>query len=239
MAKLINQCFITLCCSKLLFKKWWNIALSRVGEFYGKLVDSLVALASLLKDQETSVCIANFAVVNCELPCNSCIAELIFFTSITSSACEHYFHSGKSPDVSFCGMCSFGLRCFNSFWKCFSCMESLRPRFIMVTSCGFSKSSQGQNSSDNFETKFHTFQHSLHFPPSWLYFGGAENSNLQIKQIQIMRTHSEDVWFKVKRGLLRPIIGESISSNPTWRRIKALKIELEISSDSTFKETTN
>ena len=55
-----------------------------------------------------------------------------------------------------------------------------------------------------------------------------------------MQTHSEDVWFKVKRGLLRPIIGGSISSNPTWR-IKALKIGLEISSDSTFllKETAN
>ena len=130
-----------------------------------------MALASLLKDQETSVCIANFAVVNCELPCNSCIAELIFFTSITSSACEHYFHSGKSLDVSFCGMCSFGLRCFNSFWKCFSCMESLRPRFIMVTSCGFSKSSQGQNSSHNFETNLSTFHSSnIHFPTSWLYF---------------------------------------------------------------------
>ena len=97
-----------------------------------------------------------------------CVVLVWYFSQASQVA---LVNSGKSLDVSFCGMCSFGLRCFNSFWKCFSCMESLRPRFIMVTSCGFSKSSQGQNSSDNFETNLSTFHSSnIHFPTSWLYF---------------------------------------------------------------------
>ena len=63
------------------------------------------------------------------------------------------------------------------------------------------------------------------------------------KIIQIVRTHSEDVWFKVKCGWLRPtpIIGESISSNPTSVGSKRSKLDSKYPATRAFllKETTN